>query len=245
MNKSLVGLLIVVSLAASVAAEEPAPARSPQALEILQKVDATIKAVSAARYKVKGTPSGVATNFVGPGEGSVVLAGWTGRLPEKFLIQAKGERAGQPVEVTAGGNADGYFLIDHRAKKAYEDIDPAVLGSSANTLFGLAVFEFVHDAPYDDELKADKLELVGTADVSGVECHEIRVVYAGGQGETSWFFSKKDFLPRRRVQKFTTPQGEGAIDRTITDLEVDPQLADSLFVLKLPEGYEKVDDFAP
>lgn len=245
MNKALVGLLIVLFVAVCMAADEPAPTRSPQALEILQKVDQTIKAVSAVRYKVKSTPTGVATNFVAPGEGSVVLVGWNGQMPEKFLIQAKGQREGKPVDVTGGGDGEGFYLIDHAGKKAYQDIDPAVMGSSRSTLFVLAMFEFVHDAPFDDELKADTVELVGTADVAGVECNEIRVVYAGGQGETHWFFAKSDSLPRRRVQKFTSPQGEGAIERTIVDLEVDPQLPEGLFAFKLPEGYQKIDDFAP
>jgi hypothetical protein len=135
--------------------------------------------------------------------------------------------------------------VDHVGKKAYQDIDPAVMGSAANTLFGMAMLEFVHDKPFDDELEAETVELVGTADVGGVECHEIRVAYSGGRGESVWYFAKSDLLPRRRVQKFNTPQGDGAIERTLADLEIDPEVPEALFAFKLPEGYEQIDDFAP
>ena len=35
------------------------------------------------------------------------------------------------------------------------------------------------------------------------------------------------------------------IERTINDVKVDPQIDPSLFTLKLPDGYEQIDDFAP
>ena len=251
MNRSIVGgLLILAGMGVAVAADEPPPpppkpTRSPQALEILKEADTKIKAVSSVRYKVKSVPTGIATNFSGTSEGTVVLSGWTGQFPEKFLIEAKGERGGKPMDFTGGGNGESYFLIDHVAKKAYQDIDPAVMGSAANVVFGLAMLEFVHDKPFDDELEADTVELLDPAEVGGVECHQIHVAYAGGRGESVWFFAKSDLLPRRRILKFQRPQGEGAIDRTLQDVEIDPQLPDSTFAFKLPEGYQKIDDFAP
>jgi outer membrane lipoprotein-sorting protein len=73
----------------------------------------------------------------------------------------------------------------------------------------------------------------------------VRVVYTGGAGETIWYFSTKDYLPRRRVRPFTSPQGAGTFEYVLTDLEVSPKVEDSLFTLNLPEGYERIDDFAP
>jgi len=247
MNKTLAtvlfGMLVVLPLAAEEVAEPP---RSPEAIEILEKVDASIKKVSAVRYKVSTKPGGAAENFFAAGEGSAALVGWTGQVPRKFLIEAHTSQDGQSVQITGGGNGDMYFLIDHASKTAFEDMDPAVLGWAANTLFSFAVLEFVHSAPFDDELGADRVELQGTETVGGEECYKIHVVYAGGQGESTWYFSKDDYLPRRRVQSFDMgPQGEGSLERTIYDLEVNPAIEDVLFVMKLPEGYEQIDDFAP
>ena len=224
---------------------EPKSGRSEEALEILRKADTAIKAVSAVRYEITSTPSGAATRFVSPGQGSVVLSGWAGQFPAKFRIEAKGEQNGKPYHVAGGGTVESYFLIDHTTKKAYEDLDPGVMGSNARVLFGMAMLEFVSDKPFDDELASETVELVGKADVGGVECNEIRVVYPGGQGESRWFFATTDNLPRRRVQMFKSPQGEGAIERTLSKIEIDPELPESLFVLQLPEGYERIDDFAP
>ncbi len=106
--------------------------------------------------------------------------------------------------------------------------------------------EVVHPRPSDDGIGADSAELQGTETVGGVECHKVHVVYSGGQGESTWFFSTEDYLPRRRVRHFNVPdQGEGTLEITITDLEIDPEVEPETFKMKLPEGYEKVDDFAP
>ena len=151
----------------------------------------------------------------------------------------------EPLELTGGGDGETFFLIDHLGKKAYEDFDPAVMGAGGNALNSITMAEFVHPAPFDDEINADTAELQGTEMVGGVECHKIHVIYSGGRGESTWFVSTEDFLPRRRIRYFTTPQGEGTLDITVTDLKVDPEVGPETFVMKLPEGYQKVDDFAP
>jgi len=150
------------------------------------------------------------------------------------------------MEVTGGGNGDMFFLIDHGAKKAYEDMDPGVMGTTGRSLQAAGMLEFVHNAPFDDELNAEGVELEGEETVAGEPCHKIHVKYAGGAGESIWFFSKNDYLPRRRVQIFNIPgQGEGTLEITITKLEVNIEPEDDLFSMKLPEGYEQIDDFAP
>jgi outer membrane lipoprotein-sorting protein len=221
--------------------------KDAEGIEILKKVDAAIKKVSSVRYTAEAAPGGVAVNFTSPGKGSAVLSGWTGQVPEKFLIEAETKMPGsdETIKITAGGDGGMYFLIDHASKKVYQDMDPAVLGSSASLLFGFAVIEFVHNAPFDDELNAEKVELQGTEKMGDEDCYKVHVVYAGGQGQSTWYFSKSDYLPRGRIQHFSTPQGDGSIERKIFDLKVDPKVDASLFAMKIPEGYEQIDDFAP
>ncbi len=226
---------------------EPA-AEDSEAVKLLKKVDAAIKAVKSVRYKGTAIPSGVATNFMSAAEGEGVMVGWTGGGPEKFHGRVKTTRqgTGEPMEITGGGDGETYFLIDHQAKKAYQDMDPDVLGSGGQALNSIGMLEFVHPNPFDDEIGADVAEIQGKETVGGVECYKVHVKYSGGRGESTWFFSTEDYLPRRRIRYFTIPQqGEGTLEITITDLEIDPQVRPETFRMKLPKGYEKVDDFAP
>jgi hypothetical protein len=240
-------LSLAAAQPAAEAEREPAAARDPAALEILKKVDTTIKAVDSVRYASTIRPTGAATAFVGNAEGDVVAEGWVNGMPARFRVHAKGTRPGseETGELTGGGNGELYYLLDHQAKKAWVDMDPAVMGGGGRAILGLSMAEFLHDRPFDDELNAETVELLAEQAVDGEACHQIRVVYAGGQGESIWFFSKSDLLPRRRIQKFSTEQGEGAIERTIRGLEANPKLEPALFDFRLPEGYEQIDDFAP
>ena len=246
-------LLLGLLLAGFVAAEETEPAkpappvRSPEALEILKKVDAATKAVDSVRCHVTSQVTGVAKNFVSDADGDSVMVGWNGTMPEKFYAHVKTKnRKGEPVELSGGGNGETYFLIDHTTKKAYQDMDPGVMGSGGRTLQGAGMMEFVHDHPFDDELNAEGLALEPEEAVDGEPCYRIHVEYAGGQGQSTWFFSKKDFLPRRRIRKFTIPgQGDGAVETTVSRLETNIKPEESLFRMKLPEGYQAIDDFAP
>jgi outer membrane lipoprotein-sorting protein len=238
----LVSLCLLMALPAFVGAEG-----EPSAMDILKKADAAIKAVDAVYYKVKVVPTGIAARRNGAAEGEGYMFGWDGGGPEKFYASLKTTKAdtGESVEVEGGGDGESYFVIDHTAKKAYEDMDPGVMGTSGRILRGLGMAEYVHNAPFDDELGAEKAELQGTETISGEKCYKIHVVYAGGQGQSTWYFAESDFLPRRRVRHISNPRGEGTIDTTISNLKVDPKAKPELFKLTLPEGYEQIDDFAP
>lgn len=242
----LLGLLVVGPVAA--AEGQPAAVRSPEALEILKKVDAATKAVDSVRYHAVVLPQGVALRFTAAAEGDAVLVGWSGNMPAKFWTRLKTKRPkdGTTLDLTGGGNGETYYVVDHGSKKAYEDMDPGVLGSNGRALQGFGMVEFVHDKPFDDELNAEGVTLLGGEKVGDEECHKISVVYGGGQGESVWYFAKSDNLPRRRVRKFSIPnQGEGEVDVTISDLKVNIEPDPALFKLKLPEGYLQLDDFAP
>jgi len=231
-------------MALPVLAQESGPDR---AIEILQKVDAAAKAVTGVSYRATAVPGGAAVNFMSAAEGSITMQGWTGSAPERFVGEVKTRMPGDggEVTITAGGNGESYFVIDHATKKAYEDMDPAVMGRTGRAIQAILVAEFVVDRPFDDEIGADSVELQGEEEIGGEPCYRIRVVYSGQRGESIWFFSKNDYLPRKRIQVFSTAQGEGTIERTITDLQVDPQVDPGLFAFRLPDGYEQVDDFAP
>ncbi len=225
-----------------------ATAEDSEAVQLLKKVDVAIKKVQGVRYKATATPSGIATNFMSAAEGGGIMFGWGGQMPEKFYghVKTTAPGSGEPMEVAGGSDGEAFFLIDHTGKKVYQDMDPGVMGAGGQALGSIRMAEFVHPRPFDDEINADVAELQGKEAIGGVECYKVHVVYRGGQGESTWFFSTEDNLPRRRVRHFTDPErGEGSLEITITELEVDPQVGADTFQMKPPKGYQKVDDFAP
>ena len=229
--------------------EAPAkPATHDKAIEILKKVDAATRAVHAVRYKGTVTGTGGAAAFVPTLEGTAIISGEFGGSYQKFRFDVK-VKTGDSEEVkrfTVGGDGDIYYLIDWQNKIAYEDLDPAVVGSDGDAARRLGMVEFIHPKPFSDEINAQRAELKESVKIGGEDCYVIDVTYAGGSGRSIWYFSKKDFLPRRRDQVFTRPgRPESTIERVITDLVVDPKLDDAMFKLDLPEGFKKTDDFAP
>jgi len=250
MKKLIVPIALLLVASASLAGDEAATEESPDPIEILKKADAAIKAVEAVSYSARSTPSGIAVNFVSPAEGSAVLVGWNDawNMPEKFYVHLKMTPPGseEEVELAGGGDGDMFFLVDHAGKKAYEDMDPNVLGSSGTTLQAFGMREFVHSHPFDDELGAETVEYQGVESVGGEECHKIYIDYGQNRGKSTWLFAKSDYLPRRRVQHFSIPdQGDGTFAIEVTKLEINPEVDPSIFKLTLPEGYQQVDDFAP
>ena len=247
-SRILMLLLVVCSIPALAEEAETPSARSAEAVEILKKADTAIKAVKGIRFESTVEPTGAAKRFVAPASGHGHMVGFNGRTPDKFYGKVTSVRLGtdEKVKVEGGGDGDTYFLIDHINRKGYEDMDPGVMGASGRTLQGIGMIEFVHDRPFDDELSADTVELLEDETVGQEPCHRVRVVYANNQGESIWSFSKNDHLPRKRIRVRRGPQGEeGGIVITITELELDPKVDPGDYKMKLPEGYEQIDDFAP
>ncbi|MEM9558651.1 MAG: PQQ-binding-like beta-propeller repeat protein [Acidobacteriota bacterium] len=222
--------------------------RDARAIELMAKTDAATRAVRSARYTVTLRPEGVATNFVQPAEGTLVIEGWVGQRPERIHaeIQANLPGADKPVRLTAGTDGEIFYVIDHTQKKAWSDLDPNVVGSYGGAINNLVVAELVHSAPFSDELNAETLKHLGDSTVAGEPVHLLDVAYTGGRGHSTWAMSTKDHLPRQRIRHITDPEGEeGKLIITITALEADPKLESGTFAMVVPEGYERVDDFAP
>lgn len=253
MRRWSAALCALVAALVSAGAGQPEAAQAPEAssraIEILERAAAALKAVSAVRYSARIQPRGVGEKFWPAAEGTAVLAGWDPALrrPARFYFDLRTRRTGSPqqIGVTSGGNGETFFVIDHGTKKGYEDIDPLVLGSHGQTLARFEMTEFVQENPLQDEIHARQLEYLGTRSFEGRECYEVHVKYSQGRGEATWLFATDDLLPRWRLQSFSIPQGDGSLEISILELEVDPPLPSGFFDFKLPQGYGKVDDFAP
>jgi hypothetical protein len=221
---------------------------SAKAAEILGKARTAIRAVNAVRYTATATPGGFAESFFSPAQGQLIMVGWNGMTPLKFYAHVETLAPGseRAIELTGGSDGTTFFLVDHHAKRGYEAADPAVRGSGASPIRGLGIVEFVEWSPFDDELRAPTIELVGTEEIDGKWCYRIRVVDADGQGESIWYFEKTTYLPLRREQRFSIPdEGEGTLIRTVSDLEVNPEIDPVVFKMALPPGYERINSAAP
>ena len=243
----ILAFAIVPAVALATEAKPGEPTDS-DAVKILKKLDAAAKAVKAVKYTVTAKGTGELAALVPELEGTFILVGYDAQgMAEKYLIEATVTLPGssEKKKLTAGTDADMYFVVDHEAKKAYEDIDPAVMGNLGRNLLGGLMIEFVHPTPFADEINGKTQEITGSKMIGGEDCYEIHVVYANDQ-EATWYVSKKDFLPRARTDVRTLRDGrKGTMEKVITKLEVDPKVGDDTFKLKLPEGYTKTDDFAP
>jgi len=229
--------------------KEDAAKRDPKAIEILKKVDETTKKVQAVRYHADLTVKGAMLQRGGASmAGTVTFTGIAGRSPEKYLIKAKMTGSADAKELIVGGNGDMFFFVDPESKIVYEDLDPSVMGRRGAQVLALAMIEFTHATPFSDEINGQVVELKGEEKIGDVDCHKIRIEYSQVTGQVAtWWFSKKDHLPRAVERIFTARDGsKGSTLMKITKLEVDPKLDESIFKTIVPEGYTKnTDDFAP
>lgn len=241
--------LMVWALSAAPVMADEKPEEMTDALEIVKKVDAAAKEVETAKFHAEVSGLGDLATQMGQLSGDYVVQGWQdGAGPKKFFADVKASAPGlaPKTHLTVGGDGENYYLIDHAEKKVYEDIDPNVIGRRGRMVMNGVMVEFVHPTPFGDEIKAKKLELLGSKEIEGEPCYEIRVIYAMNDSEAIWCFSKKDFLPRSRIDKRDSPSGElSGSQRIISKLEVNPKIDDDTFKLNMPEGFEKIDDFAP
>lgn len=252
---------VAAGLAASCWAQESAPAATGQSggdlsdpKEILKKADEATKKVKSVRYV--GEFLGTGSNERAPQmSGTVILSGETAQGLDKFRfeIRIKDPVSNLTQDIVAVSNGDKYWLIDHNKKTVEEDIDPIVLGQFGQRATLIGMREFVHPQPFNDEITGQKAELRGIEKIGHEECYKIWVKYSqenGGQ-EATWWFGKKDFLPRG-VERYTLPPagpggGEnapppkptGSVILKITELAADPTFTTDPFSVVVPEGYKK------
>lgn len=257
MNRMIRALLVIPLLHVAAFADDQD--KSPKAddlkdpVAILKKADAATGAMQAVRYDVTIEGTGVFEPR-GKSEVTITAAGAQrdggGRYaPEKYVADAKVTLPGsqEPLKISGGTDGETYFVVHHATRTAYEDIDPTVMGNSGQVFAAGFMIEFLIPKPLNDEITGKTQELTGIKQIAGEDCYEIHVVYAAERApEATWYFAKKDFLPRRRIDHCKLQDGrEGTVVKTISNLVANPKLAEDAFQLKLPENYTKTDDFAP
>lgn len=248
----LIRILCVLSFGAAIAAAQtpaaPAPSAQPELTNgrrILEKSDAALKSITAATYDVEA--------FAGPmqapdmvkfaGNGSVADKVERGlpRFRVKGSMTTKGrDAAGNPVP---GKNLE--IAYDRKEFSAINESE-RMYGTSRNPMdFGPIVdmtaiaiaHEFCNPQPFKAELEGS-VDLEGSEAVGGVDCYVLKVVYPQGSVLTRFWIGKGDFLPRKMVREADQgPNGRVVGTTTLTNLQVNPTLAEDAFRVKRPDGY--------
>ena len=230
----------------SPSADKP-KATSSEPREILEKAQAALQQVKQARYTARYQGEGWVTQYIATVEGSAMLGEMSEHQLARFRCDVKltPPKSEETIQLTAGSDGDLFFLMDPKTKTVYADMDDAVLGTHSSNAQRLLMRAFVSKEPLAKELEGKPLELKEDVDVGGETCYQVYVALSESQG-TTWFISRKDWLPRRVDRVYKNPeQGEGSTRLILTDLVVSTTCDDGQFKLTVPPGFTKTDDFAP
>ncbi len=231
-------VLSAVLLAAGMAA---AAFAEPDAKAIIAKVDEATKALKGVHY--------TAESF-GEGEMATRRAKLTGEVwirkteGSPLIVATKGQATlpsgGEVKKFHIASDGKAIVSIDEDAKVATRGEMPAAM-DLVGMAQGLYFQEYNHPTPFSDELNAETAKHEGTKTIGDAECDVIYVTYAGGMGESRWYFAKGDSLPRRvdRIIKNDDDKIVGANVIQITKLEANPKLDDEIFAPKTPTGFEE------
>ena len=258
MSRTMLSILILGVAAGTVVGQTGAAAgeasekkaEPSEGLKILQKTAAALEKVKSVRYQAQYQGTGWVKQYVADVEGSAMLGEPSEHDIARFRCEVKltPPKAEEPLELTAGSDGDLFYMIDPKTKTAYVDMDDAVLGSQGRNVQRVLMREFVAKEPLAEDLKAEKVELKGTAKVGDEDCHEIHVTRSESQ-QVVWFVSKKDGLPRRvdRIyQNRQDPEGDaGTTQLVLSNVVVDKTFQMAPFKVTVPAGFTKTDDFAP
>ena len=227
------------------AAFKPPTKELSDPVEVFKNVDLAAKAVESIKYNVTIEGTDALADRVGKGEAGVIATGLLDGNPEKFIVEGKFEGQGGAVKLafTGGSDGDRYYLIDHSTKTLHSDLTLGVMGSLAQIVMGGIVREFHLDEPFTDEVKSFKNELLGEEMVGDEACYQIKIVYSENQNNVAiWSISKKDYLPRKRVDFYTLRDGsKGTVIKTLTKVVIEPKTKTNTYKMKLPEGYTATD----
>lgn len=250
--KRMLLILPFALFAVNARAEEPAKGgKLTDPVEILKKADEACKPVKSLKYTAAGE------GLFGDAErqpkvtGSIISMPPVEKQPARFKVQVKVQKPGSSdvEEVTAGCDGNLFYVMDHKNKKVYQDVDPAVFGSFRRGIGAIRMAEFGHESPFGDEINGKVKTLVGVEKVGDEECYHIHVEYSGQSDglATDWWISTKDFLPRRadRVRTDSASGNKGGGKMVLTGLEINPKADEKSFALVVPDGFTKVEDFAP
>lgn len=203
--------------------------------DLLKKCDEATKAVKGVTYDSEVFFEGKDADTAPRGKATVRASKISDDNYKLYVEGTINPPQGDPRKVLVGTDGKVSIAVDH-AKKTYtksesEGDKAMILGQGVR----FHMLEYTHPTPFQDEVNADEAKHEGTKTIAGVECDVIYVKYAGGMGESRWYFGKKDHLPRR-VDRISE---EGSNVIVVSNLKVNPTFEADAFTPAKPAGYEE------
>ncbi len=213
-----------------------APALDPVIYDILRNADEAAKALTTIRYdaEYEGTGSQAVVTPLVTGQITLVKSDFrVQNLKVDFTTYRVQKLEGAITKKTGLFHRRGMILLDHTERVAIEGNGSLRSLGSGNNLY---LSEFSSSNPYDDEINANQVTLEGRTYVKETLCDVLLVDY-DGRSRSRWFFGVDDHLPRR-IERLRNRDGvPGARILTISNLELNFEVDDSVFALEIPEGY--------
>lgn len=234
-------IFVTVLSFAAIAAALGNPGRDPR--DILRDANAAAARLKAIAYRAEfRSEMPVAVQSI-DFSGTVVARRGDDDQPPRVLVDGTVTnpmtRAATPFQFAIDGR--NVYSVEHAAKifasGTIEEAGPTV----GNPLFP---GDYLSQAPFDDELRASRIEYGGEQDIKGVRCETVKVKMSGmPEIERTLSFGREDHLLRRAETVVTPPQmpGRPSMVRRMTftaeNLDANPSFEDDVFHLKQPDGY--------
>jgi len=218
-------------------------AKATEPAKIFEQVDEAARAVKAVSYDLEfDVKEGGNPGTLRHMEGKMWLVAGPDKKLASFRADLKytGDHLARPRDFTAIYDGKNYFRADHHRKTARKgDNGGKILQEYGQPIALATMHEFVHPTPFSDEVNAPTVELLGSEEVGGVDCHKLHVHYAREQYQAIWFIGKEDYLPRGviRINKGDQARKASRMQLILSGLQVDPEIPDDAFDTSLPEGY--------
>jgi len=234
--------MILLGALATPAPASATPTKDSRAMDILRQANAATQAAPAVAYDFEYIGGGISA---GRFTGSARLRKGSGLDDASYW--AKTRMATPPVgfdefpkEFVLSSDGQSVFSLDPEKHV----LETASVKVGSNHLRRAAVFvvlfQFLQPGPFQRELEmSEEVSYEGTAQVGGVECNRVRVVYkpeAGG-GEARWCFGQEDHLPRKQTSLSVMNGHLSYFEFTMTAMRIEQPSAGDAFRLSAPAGF--------
>ncbi|MCZ6837629.1 MAG: hypothetical protein O7G85_17790 [Planctomycetota bacterium] len=204
--------------------------------EVLEQADQAIKNLKSISYNAFFEGTGSVAIWRPSTKGHVLLARTTGKSPDVRVTCVS--RSTRGLEGTVR-NYDG-VIRRNKVKVLNHEKREVITGShglrAMGPAFDLIIREFNHPEPFQEEMQASVAILEGRAYVGDELCDVVSIDHHSG-AHRRWYFSVQDHLPRRMIRMRFVNDVPGALVLTLTNVEVDVELASDAFRPENPEGY--------
>lgn len=210
----------------------------PAALEVLKRAQETLTQLDNITLSVSSeinADSGVLAAFKLGADGNAWLKRHEdGTWTRSMIGTADNIGGSDQISFTVVKSGDKASWIDTEKQEVVHAVGRYAKGTVYSSAELLGLHYLFAGKPYDKELKAAKLESLGTEMVDGTLCDVIRVEYVGPSLPLRWYISSADGFPRRIVEEL---MDDATRDYEFTNVAINTELSEDRFTINAPDSY--------